>query len=127
MATAEGFEGIEVVVNTPYCLIRKELGGMFMYETGWGTSQYYEATDSGYSYLFEATGYDRHIIFTLSESEDPERNSETVEFLVYLFLLLLVDYVVYPIAIIALIIVAVIVIVKAVRKRRAKKHDGEGQ
>lgn len=127
MTTAEGFEGIEVVVNTPYCLIRKELGGMFMYETGWGTAQDYEATDSGYSYLCETTGYDRRIVFTLSESDAPEHGSEAVEVLVYLFLLLLVDYVVYPIAIIALVIVAVIVIVKAVRKRRARKQDGDGQ
>ena len=127
MTTAEGFEGIEVVVNTPYCLIRKELGGMFMYETGWGTAQDYEATDSGYRYLCETTGYDRQIVFTLSESDAPEHGSEAVEVLVYLFLLLLVDYVVYPIAIIALIIVAVIVIVKAVRKRRARKQDEDGQ
>lgn len=127
MTTAEGFEGIEVVVNTPYCLIMKELGGMFMYETGWGTAQDYEATDSGYRYLCETTGYDRRIVFTLSESDAPEHGSEAVEVLVYLFLLLLVDYVVYPIAIIALVIVAVIVIVKAVRKRRAKKQDGDGQ
>ena len=127
MTTAEGFAGIEVVVNTPYCLIREDLGGMFMYETGWVQARDYESTYSGYSYLCETTGYDRQIVFTLSESDAPEHGSEAVEVLVYLFLLLLVDYVVYPIAIIALVIVAVIVIVKAVRKRRAKKEDGDGQ
>ena len=125
MATAEGFAGIEVVVNTPYCLIREDLGGMFMYETGWVQARDYESTDSGYRYVPENDRNADHIVFTLSESDDPERNSEAGEFLVYLFLLLLVYYVVYPIAIIALIIIAVIVIVKAVRKRRAKKHDGE--
>ena len=127
MTTAEGFEGIEVVVNTPYCLIRKELGGMFMYETGWVQARDYESTDGGYRYLIETTGYGRQIVFTLSESDAPEHGSEAVEVLVYLFLLLLVDYVVYPIAIIALVIVAVVVIVKAVRKRRAEKEDGDGQ
>ena len=127
MATAEGFEGIEVVVNTPYCLIREDLGGMFMYETGWVQARDYESTDGGYRYLIENTGYDEQVIFTLSESDAPERNSEAGGFLVYLLLSLLVYYVVYPIAIIALIIVAVIVIVKAVRKRRAKKEDGGGQ
>ena len=127
MTTAEGFAGIEVVVNTPYCLIREDLGGMFMYETGWVQARDYESTDGGYRYLIETTRYGRQIVFTLSESDAPERNSEAGEFLVYLFLSLLVDYVVYPIAIIALIIVAVIVIVKVVRKRRAKKEDGDGQ
>lgn len=127
MATAEGFAGIEVVVNTPYCLIREDLGGMFMYETGWVQARDYESTYGGYRYLIETTRYGRQIVFTLSESDAPERNSEAGEFLVYLLLSLLVYYVVYPIAIIALVIVAVIVIVKAVRKRRAKKHDGEEQ
>lgn len=127
MTTAEGFEGIEVVVNTPYCLIREDLGGMFMYETGWVQARDYESTDGGYRYLIESTRYGRQIVFTLSESDAPERNSEAGEFLVYLFLSLLVYYVVYPIAIIALVIVALIVIVKAVRKRRAKKEDGNGQ
>lgn len=127
MTTAEGFEGIEVVVNTPYCLIRKELGGMFMYETGWGTAQDYEATDNGYRYLFEATGYDRRIVFTLSESDAPERQSALWVFLIFLFFAAVATNIVYPIIIITLIIIAVIVIVKAVRKRREKKHDGEGQ
>ena len=98
-----------------------------MYETGWVQARDYESTDGGYRYLIETTGYDRQIVFTLSESDAPERNSEAGGFLVYLFLSLLVYYVVYPIAIIALIIVAVILIVKAVRKRRAKKEDGDGQ
>ena len=125
MATAEGFAGIEVVVNTPYCLIREDLGGMFMYETGWVQARDYESTDVGYRYLIENT--DEQVIFTLSESDDPERNSELGEFLIFLLFAIFVHYIVYPIAIIALIIVAVIAIVKAVRKRRAKKHDGEGQ
>ncbi len=127
MTTAEGFEGIEIVVNTPYCLIREDLGGMFMYETGWGASRDYEATDSGYRYLIESTGYDRRIIFTLSESDAPERNSELGEFLVFLLFALFVHYIVYPILIITLIIIAVIMIVKAVRKRRARKQDEDGQ
>ena len=127
MTTAEGFEGIEVVVNTPYCLIRKELGGMFMYETGWGTSQDYEATDSGFSYLCETTGYDRRIVFTLSESDAPERQSALWGFLILLFFAAVATNIVYPIIIITLIIIAVIVIVKAVRKRRARKQDEDGQ
>ena len=127
MATAEGFAGIEVVVNTPYCLIREDLGGMFMYATGWGQARDYESTDGGYRYLIETTGYDRQIVFTLSKSDDPERQSALWVFLIFLFFAAVATNIVYPIIIITLIIIAVIVIVKAVRKRRARKQDEDGQ
>ena len=126
MTTAEGFEGIEVFVNTPYCLIREQLGGMFMYETGY-LSRDYETTDSGYRYLLDNSEYGNGITFTLSTSEDLTFHSGLEDILIFLLFAAFVQYIVYPIIIITLSIIVVKMIVKAVRKRRAKKQDGDDQ
>ena len=125
--TDENYQGTEVMINTPYCRIMKEFSWLIV---NYSTNTIYvdcEATDSGYRYV---PGNDRnadHIVFTLSESDDPERQSALWVFLIFLFFAAVATNIVYPIIIITLIIIAVIVIVKAVRKRRAKKQDGDGQ
>ncbi len=123
----ENYQGTEVMINTPYCHVMKEFGWLVV---NYSTNTIYadcEVTDSGYRYVPENDRNADHIVFTLSESDDPKHHSALGDIIIFFMLALIFHYIVMPIGIVIIAIVVIIFIVKAVRKRRAKKHDGEGQ
>ena len=115
------------MINTPYHLIQKEFGFLVVnYPTGTIYADC-EVTDSGYRYVPENYRNADHIVFTLSESADPEYHSGLGEALIYLMLALIFEYVVKPVGFIIIAVVVIVSIINAVRKRRAKKRDADGQ
>lgn len=125
--TDENYQGTEVMINTPYCHVMKEFSWLVV---NYSTNTIYadcEATDSGYRYVSENDRNADHIVFTLSESDDPKHHSDLGDIIIFFMLALIFHYIVMPIGIVIIAIVVIIFIVKAVRKRQAKKHDGEEQ
>ena len=123
----ENYQGTEVMINTPYCRVMKEFSWLVV---NYSTNTIYadcEATDSGYRYVPENDRNADHIIFTLSESDDPKHHSALGDLIIILMLSLAFQYVAVPIGIIIIAVVVIRLIIDAVRKRRAKKQDGDGQ
>jgi hypothetical protein len=125
--TDENYQGTEVMINTPYCRVMKEFSWLLV---NYSTNTIYvdcEVTDSGYRYVPENDRNADHIVFTLSESDDPKHHSALGDLIIILMLSLAFQYVAVPIGIIIITVVVIKLIIDAVRKRRAKKQDGEGQ
>lgn len=110
---------LEVYINTPYLIVQKEFS--------WLTVQYitdshlgeYEKTDQGYRILVDGQ-YQDDLIFTLSQSDDPQHSWEKGWSWVLVYI-----YILYISAIIAPfgIIVAIVLIVKGIKKRREKRRN----
>ena len=127
LRTDENYQGTEVMINTPYCHVMKEFGWLVV---NYSTNTIYadcEATDSGYRYVPENDRNANHIVFTLSESDDPKHHSALGDIIIFFMLALIFYYIVMPIGIIIIAVVVIRLIIDAVRKRRAKKQDGDGQ
>ena len=122
--TDESFEGLDVTVNTPFCVVEKDYGILLNYSLFSMPNSYEsEVTDSGYGYKIEPSPRLYGFTISLSESAEPEFNSALVDVIVYLALAAIFYYIVVPIGIITLIAVAVAIIVKELKKKKAKKED----
>ena len=113
----------EVYINTPYYMNRQEFGWLAV---NYITDSYpgeYERTENGYFARFEEFPYE--LIFTLSESEEPKRESNVGKAIIVLLLLGALGQIASWIGIIATVVVVTVLIVKAVKKIRMKRNNSD--
>ena len=116
-STWSEFGTLDIYINTPYFMVKERKGEYSIAPDEW------TKTDAGYEIHLDSLP-DEDLIFTLSESENPEW---VVTPYTYLFIALIVVLVLIALAVITVPVVLIVVLIVLLRRRKKKRAQGKAQ
>ena len=116
-STWSEFGTLDIYINTPYFMVKERKGEYSIAPDAW------TKTDAGYEIHLDGLP-DEDLIFTLSESENPEW---VVTPYTYLFIALIVVLVLIALTVITVPVVLIVVLIVALRRRKKKRAQGKAQ